>query len=57
VLRSLITLSVPIILASILQATYQLTDTFWVGRLGTESMAAVSISFPVIFYLFHLEQV
>ena len=51
VLRSLITLSVPIILASILQATYQLTDTFWVGRLGTESMAAVSISFPVIFLL------
>src|SRR4030042_4068786 len=51
VLKSLISLSVPIVLANILQAAYQMVDTFWVGRLGAEAIAAVSISFPVIFLL------
>jgi putative MATE family efflux protein len=54
VIKTLITLSVPIILANLLQTAYQLTDTFWVGRLGTEAVAAVSISFPVIFLLVSL---
>ena len=47
--RALMTLAVPIILASILQAGYQLTDAFWVGRLGAAAVAAVSVSFPVTF--------
>ncbi len=44
-------LSVPIILANILQSAYQLTDTFWVGRLptGAAAVAAVSLSFPINF--------
>ncbi|MCK4730290.1 MAG: MATE family efflux transporter [Candidatus Aenigmarchaeota archaeon] len=54
ILKSLITLSVPIIFASILQSAYQLTDTFWVGRLGTDAIAAVSISFPIIFLIISL---
>ena len=54
ILKSLIILSVPIILANILQATYQLTDTFWVGRLGTTAIAAVSISFPITFLFISL---
>lgn len=49
ILRSLITLAVPIMLANILQAGYQLTDAFWVGRLGSASVAAVSVSFPIMF--------
>jgi len=49
ILKTLILLSLPIIFANILQSAYQLTDTFWVGRLGTEAVAAVSISFPIIF--------
>ncbi|MEJ0000474.1 MAG: MATE family efflux transporter [Verrucomicrobiota bacterium] len=28
---------------------YQLTDAFWVGRLGAAAVAAVAISFPVTF--------
>ncbi|MFH1714103.1 MAG: MATE family efflux transporter [Candidatus Nealsonbacteria bacterium] len=51
VLRSLINLSIPIIVANLLHSAYQLTDTFWVGRLGPAAIAAVSISFPVIFLL------
>lgn len=49
ILRSLITLAVPIVLANILQAGYQLIDAFWVGRLGADAVAAVSVSFPVMF--------
>ncbi len=47
--RALYTLAVPIILANVLQAGYQLTDAFWVGRLGASAVAAVSISMPVTF--------
>ncbi len=54
ILKSLIALSVPIIFANILQTAYQLTDTFWVGRLGTVAVAAVSISFPIIFLIISL---
>ena len=32
--RALFSLAVPIILANTLQTGYQLTDAFWVGRLG-----------------------
>lgn len=51
ILKSLIGLTIPIILANLLQTAYQLTDTFWVGRLGTVAVAAVSISFPIIFFI------
>ncbi len=54
ILKSLIILAVPIIFANILQTAYQLTDTFWVGRLGTVAVAAVSISFPIIFLIVSL---
>ncbi len=32
-----------------LQTGYQLTDAFWVGRLGGAAVAAVAVSFPVTF--------
>lgn len=54
ILNTIITLAIPIIFANILQTAYQLTDTFWVGRLGTEAIAAVSISFPIIFLIISL---
>jgi putative MATE family efflux protein len=46
---ALVRLSVPIILSNILQTAYQLTDTFWVGRLSAQAVAAVSLSFPIAF--------
>ena len=49
ILPSLLRLAVPIVLANVLQSAYQLTDAFWVGRLGGAAVAAVSVSFPVIF--------
>ena len=54
IITSLIKIAIPIIFANILQTAYQLTDTFWVGRLGSKAIAAVSISFPIIFLLISL---
>lgn len=54
VFRSLLTLSVPIIFAQILQSAYQFTDSFWVGRLGGSAVAAVSVSFPITFLMIAL---
>jgi putative MATE family efflux protein len=52
--RGLCTLAVPIILANIMQTGYQLTDAFWVGRLGASAVAAISVSFPVTFLVIAL---
>ncbi len=54
ILSSLITLALPIIFANILQTAYQLIDTFWLGRLGAEAVAAVSLSFPILFLVLSL---
>ncbi|MCP1366269.1 MATE family efflux transporter, partial [Halomonas sp. BBD48] len=51
ILGSLLKLSIPIVLANVLQSAYQLIDAFWVGRLGGHAVAAVSVSFPIIFLL------
>ncbi len=51
IIKSLVSLTIPIVFANILQTAYQLTDTFWVGRLGKAAVAAVSLSFPIIFLL------
>jgi putative MATE family efflux protein len=47
--RAVVSLAVPVILGNILQTGYQLTDAFWIGRLGASAVAAVAISFPVMF--------
>jgi len=49
--RSLWTLAVPIICINLLQIAYQLTDAFWVGRIGASAVASVSVSFPITFLL------
>ncbi len=54
IFNSLFHLAVPIILANILQTAYQLIDTFWLGRLGANAVAAVSISFPLLFLVLSL---
>lgn len=52
ILRSLLTLAIPIVAANVLQSGYQIIDAFWVGRLGGAAIAAVSLSFPVMFLMF-----
>src|SRR5437764_1726291 len=52
--KALVRLAVPIILGNVLQTGYQLTDAFWVGRLGAAAVAAISVSFPVTFLVIAL---
>src|SRR5690625_2672041 len=51
IFRALLKLASPIILANILHTAYQLIDTFWLGRLGAHAVAAVSLSFPILFLI------
>lgn len=50
-LGPLLVLATPIIMAQMLQVIYNLTDTFWVGRLGADAVSALSFSFPVVFIM------
>ncbi|MFI5452905.1 MATE family efflux transporter [Pedobacter sp. UC225_61] len=49
ILQSLLKLTIPIIFLQLLQAAYQLIDAFWVGRLGGNAVAAVSVTTPFVF--------
>ncbi len=51
ILGALVALAVPIVATNIFQTLYQLIDTFWVGRLGAGAVAAVSLSFPILFFM------
>src|SRR3989338_1730526 len=49
VTKNLIFMSIPVMLAMLLQVSFNLTDLFFVGFLGSESLAAVGITFTIIF--------
>lgn len=52
--RNLVKLSLPIMFSNFLQMFYNLTDAFWLGKLGENARGAVSaagIAFPLIFFL------
>lgn len=54
ILGALVALAVPIVATNVFQSLYQLIDTFWVGRLGADAVAAVSLSFPILFFMISL---
>jgi len=54
ILSSLVSIALPIIFSNILQSAYQLIDTFWLGRLGANAVASVSLSFPILFLVLSL---
>ncbi len=47
----IIRLSIPVFFANLLQVSYKLIDLFFVGRLGKEAIAAISLSFPILFLI------
>ncbi|MGV8145422.1 MAG: MATE family efflux transporter [Alkaliphilus sp.] len=49
--KVILTLSLPIMLGNLIQTLYNLADTFWVGRLGTDEIAALGLVFPFIFLM------
>ncbi len=54
ILRLLLKLSLPIMLSNFMQMFYNLTDTFWLGKLGENAKEAVSVAgltYPLIFFL------
>ncbi|MGM0438828.1 MAG: MATE family efflux transporter [Patescibacteria group bacterium] len=52
ILSTLFILSWPIMIGEGMQLMYNLADTFWVGQLGSNELAAISLSFPLIFVMF-----
>lgn len=46
-LRQVLTLALPILIGSGVQTCYHLINMFWVGRLGADAIAVVSISYPI----------
>ncbi|WP_232688663.1 MATE family efflux transporter [Halobacterium zhouii] len=47
----MIRLAWPMIVIQLLQVAYNLADTFWLGRYSSNAVAAISIAFPLIFFL------
>ncbi len=49
IFKTLIFLALPIMLGMLLQTAFNVIDTIFIGMLGTEALAAVAITFPVVF--------
>ncbi len=47
IFKALMSLAVPVMINSFLQTMYNLTDTFWLGRLGTDELGAINLVSPV----------
>ena len=43
----IITLALPITATSFIQTLYNLVDTYWLGRLGTNELAAINLVTPI----------
>ncbi len=54
IFKSLIILAIPIVFSNIMQTLYQLIDTFWVGRLGSKAVAAITATYPILFLMLSL---
>jgi len=51
IVKLLFKLSAPAIIGMIIQAMYNIVDSIYVGRLSTDALSALSISFPVQMFL------
>ena len=49
--RPLVRLAWPIVVIQLLQVTYNLADTIWLGRYDVTAVGAISLAFPLIFLL------
>jgi putative MATE family efflux protein len=47
--RSLLRLAWPVMLSNLFQTLYNFADRLWLGRWGTVGIAAVQVSFPLVF--------
>jgi putative MATE family efflux protein len=49
--KTIIKLSLPLLLTNLSQTMYNLTDTFWLGKVGAEEVAASSVTWPILFLI------
>jgi len=54
IVKNLTQIAIPIIIGNLLQLAYQMTDLFWIGKLGIDEIAAISTSLPIIFIFISL---
>lgn len=52
--KNLFYLSLPVIVINLLQTTYNLADTFWLGQYSGDALAAITFAFPLVFFLISL---
>lgn len=50
--RALVALAAPLVAQNLVQVANQVIDTFWVGRLGEDAVAAVGLNFPIVATMF-----
>lgn len=43
----LISMSIPVVLSMLIQSLYNIVDSIWVTKLGTDALTAVSLAFPL----------
>lgn len=46
-LMAMFSIAVPVVINSFLQTMYNLTDTYWLGRIGTSPLAAINLVTPL----------
>ena len=46
-LQAMLSIAVPVVINSFVQTLYNLTDTYWLGQIGTEPLAAINLVTPV----------
>lgn len=46
-IKAILILTIPVMINSFLQTMYNLTDTYWLGKLGTEELAAINLVTPM----------
>ena len=56
VARTLLRMALPMVFGILSMVVYNLADTFFVGRLGKEQLAALSFTFPVVLFISSLAQ-
>ncbi len=46
-MHAILSLAIPVVINSFLQTMYNLTDTYWLGKIGTAQLAAINLVSPV----------
>ncbi|HOO54489.1 MAG TPA: MATE family efflux transporter [Methanothrix sp.] len=49
--KNLVLLTIPMVFGTVSMVIFNLADTFFVGRLGTDQLAAMSFTYPVVLFI------